>query len=355
MGFRAPPRRGACGLCGANRRGHGETADSDRPRNSHGPTRQCARPLDHRSCGARRQLAHARAAWRRPADAPRWSRPNAYGIGLDRAAPALWAAGARTFFVAHLGEGLAARRLLPAEAEIYVLNGLEAGADPADYVEHRLKPAIGSAGELERWSAFATRKGRLSPSALHLDTGMRRLGFNSLKALNAAVERNVKASRTDLLMSHFVSSEIPNDPLNAVQIVQFEAARAAFPHLAASLANSSGIFLPARPIYDLARPGYALYGGNPTPGRSNPMRPVVTLTVAVQQTRWIRAWRELRLQRPVDGEAPHAAWDAARGLRRWPAARGRRDRRTARAPRSQLRDGVARWSDGCRWTSSSPT
>ena len=86
---------------------------------------------------------------------------NAYGIGLDRAAPALWAAGARTFFVAHLGEGFAARRLLPAEAEIYVLNGLDAGADPADYVEHRLKPAIGSAEELERWSAFAARKGRL--------------------------------------------------------------------------------------------------------------------------------------------------------------------------------------------------
>jgi alanine racemase len=49
------------------------------------------------------------------------------------------------------------------------------------------------------------------------------------------------------------------------------------------------MFLPARPIYDLARPGYALYGGNPTPGAANPMRPVVTLTVAIQQTRWIEA------------------------------------------------------------------
>ena len=66
-------------------------------------------------------------------------------------------------------------------------------------------------------------------------------------------------------------------------------ARAAFPHLRASLANSSGMFLAAQPIYDLARPGYALYGGNPTPGEANPMRPVVTLTVAIQQTRWIEA------------------------------------------------------------------
>ncbi len=213
---------------------------------------------------------------------------NAYGVGLDRAAPALWAAGARTFFVAHLGEGLATRSLLPAEAEIYVLNGLQAGADPADYVEHRLKPAIGSAEELERWSAFAARKGRLQPSALHLDTGMRRLGFNSLASLNEAMATHGPASGADLLMSHFVSSEIPGDPLNGLQIARFEAARAAFPHLPASLANSSGIFLPAHP-YDLARPGYALYGGNPTPSKPNPMRPVVTLTVAVQQTRWIEA------------------------------------------------------------------
>src|SRR5271167_3894983 len=99
---------------------------------------------------------------------------NAYGIGLDRAAPTLWAAGARTFFVAHLGEGLAARRILPDEAEIYILNGLEAGADPAEYAAHRLKPAIGDAEGLARWSAFAQRGVRPSPCALHLDTGMRR-------------------------------------------------------------------------------------------------------------------------------------------------------------------------------------
>ncbi len=97
------------------------------------------------------------------------------------------------------------------------------------------------------------------------------------------------ASGADLLMSHFVSSEIPDDPLNGLQIARFAAARAAIPHLPASFANSSAMFLDARPIHDLARPGYALYGGNPTPGRPNPMRPVVTLTVAVQQTRWIEA------------------------------------------------------------------
>ena len=73
---------------------------------------------------------------------------NAYGTGVSEAAPALWAAGARIFFVAHFSEGVAARRALPAQAQIYVLNGLESEADPKDYVEHRLAPVIGGEEEL---------------------------------------------------------------------------------------------------------------------------------------------------------------------------------------------------------------
>jgi alanine racemase len=240
---------------------------------------------------------------------------NAYGIGVSEAAPALWAAGARVFFVAHFSEGIAARRVLPAEAAIYVLNGLENVAEPADYVEHRLAPAIGGEEELKRWSAFAARRGETSPCAIHLDTGMNRLGFESLARLQAAMETHGASSGADLLISHFISSEIPGDPINQAQIELFGAARAAFPGLPASLANSSGMFLDPAPIYDLGRPGYALYGGNPTPGRPNPMRPVVTLTVAIQQIRWIEAgatcgynaqwtaWRPTRLATLLIGYA----------------------------------------------------
>jgi alanine racemase len=208
---------------------------------------------------------------------------DAYGVGIEIAAPALHAAGASVFFVAHPGEGARARAVLPAEARIYVLNGLEAEADPADYAASNLAPVIGSSEELARWAAFST--GGRPPSALHLDTGMNRLGFASLGELRAAVDRH-GAVGADLLMSHFVASEEPENPLNAEQIRRFDAARAMLPDLATSLANSSGMFLEA-PTYNLARPGYALYGGNPTPGAPNPMRAVVELEVAIQQTRWI--------------------------------------------------------------------
>jgi alanine racemase len=225
-----------------------------------------------------------------PGDCAAVVKANGYGLGIETVAPPLYAAGCRVFFVAHIGEGRALRALLPhADARITVLNGLEAKADPlADYAALRLAPAIGGAAELERWAAFALTQAGPSAAALHLDTGMNRLGFESLDALRAAVAA-VGASGADLLMSHFVSSEIPDDPLNALQIARFEAARAAFPALKASLANSSGLFLPGPPAYDLGRPGYALYGGNPTPGRPNPMKPVATLDVAIQQTRWIEA------------------------------------------------------------------
>jgi alanine racemase len=199
---------------------------------------------------------------------------DAYGIGIENAGPALWRAGCRIFFVAHVGEGIRARAAIGPDARIYVLNGFEAGAQAGDYLAASLAPVIGGPAEFSRWS-------RSGPFALHVDTGMNRLGFP------AAEIDPVKMSGAALLMSHLVSAETPEDPINARQIAAFERVRAQFPGVPASLSNSSGVFLPMRPHYDLVRPGYALYGGNPTPGRENPMRPVVTLEIAVQQTRWI--------------------------------------------------------------------
>ena len=279
---------------------------------------------------------------------------NAYGIGVTEAAPTLWAAGARIFFVAHFNEGIAARQALPEEAQVYVLNGLESGAEPADYAEHRLAPVIGGEEELKRWSAFAARRNWTNPCALHLDTGMNRLGFESLTSLRAAMETHGPSSGADLLMSHFVSSEVPEDPLNRAQIERFEAARAAFPGLVASLANSSGMFLNPAPIYDLARPGYAPYGGNPTLGGPNPMRAVVTLIVAIQQIRSIE---------PGASCGYNAQWTAKRPTRLATLLIGYADGLPRGAGATDAKPGAevavagrrCRWSDACRWTSPSST
>jgi alanine racemase len=218
---------------------------------------------------------------------------DAYGVGIEAATLALHAAGCRDFFVAQLSEGARARAALGPmrEASLYVLNGLQAGADPqADYLAHGLIPAIGSVEELARWAVFADGQSTPPPCAIHIDTGMNRLGFASLAALREALGRRQLARLgVRLLMSHFVSAEAPDDPINAIQVARFDEARAAMRAIPASLANCSGIFLAQHPFYDLVRPGYALYGGNPTPGAENPMKPVVTLEIAIQQTRWIEA------------------------------------------------------------------
>jgi alanine racemase len=212
---------------------------------------------------------------------------DAYGLGIEAAVPALAAAGCRTFFVAHLGEGARARAGAP-DATIYVLNGLLPGSAPT-YAEHDLRPVLGSHEEIAEWAAFCRGAGGRLAAAVHVDTGMNRLGLRVDEALALVRDPILADLESALVMSHLVSAEEPENPINARQIEAFAAVRGVWPGVRASLANSSGIFLTQAPHYDLVRPGYALYGGNPTPGRDNPMRPVVRLEARIVQLRSVEA------------------------------------------------------------------
>jgi len=214
---------------------------------------------------------------------------NAYGLGIEPAVTALAAAGCKSFFVAHLSEGVRARAVAP-DATIYILNGLLPGS-AGRYVAHDLSPVLGSAEELREWAAFRASGAGVRPAALHFDTAMNRLGLPASDGLGAiaALRSEIDAAGIGLVMSHFASSEDEADPANARQMAAFAAIAASFPGTPASLKNSSGHFLSDCPSYQLTRPGYALYGGNPTPGRPNPMRPVVGLTSRILQLRDVEA------------------------------------------------------------------
>jgi alanine racemase len=210
---------------------------------------------------------------------------DAYGIGIEPAVTALSRAGCRNFFVAHLSEGIRARKVAPG-ATVYILNGLLPGSGGI-YAEHELSPVLGSHEELLEWASFRQTGAKVRPAALHVDTAMNRLGLWPGEGLNLAREKSGTLAAADigLLMSHFASSEDEADPANARQIAAFAEIAAVFPELPASLLNSSGHFLKDCPSYQLTRPGYALYGGNPTPGRPNPMQPVIGLEATIIQTR----------------------------------------------------------------------
>lgn len=207
---------------------------------------------------------------------------DAYGLGMARVAPALAAAACRLFFVATLDEGLTLRRLLP-NAEIAVLNGL-LPATEGEFRRARLIPVLNDLGQIAAWRRSAAT--RALPSMIHIDTGMARLGLppDELARLIAEPER-LAGLTLRALLSHLACAEDEDHPHNAEQLATFRAALARLPPAPVSLAASSGIFLGSKFHFDIARPGVALYGANPTPRHPNPMTQVIRLKGKILQVR----------------------------------------------------------------------
>ncbi|WP_245307886.1 alanine racemase [Hoeflea sp. IMCC20628] len=205
---------------------------------------------------------------------------NGYGTGADRVAPRLAREGCRDFFVADANEGAGLRPLLP-DARIYVLNGVFEGSF-AQTLAHDLIPIINSPEQAAFWLENAGTR----DYALHIDTGMNRLG---LTPEQAAAHSQGSAPSPCLVMSHFACADDPAHPLNARQIKLFDGIRSCFPGIEASLANSGGIFLGAAVHHDLTRPGIALYGGEPVSGVANRLRTVVTAETRVLVIREAKA------------------------------------------------------------------
>jgi alanine racemase len=218
-----------------------------------------------------------------PAECAAVVKADAYGCGLEQVTATLLTAGCKTFFVAHLAEARRVRALAP-EAAIYVLNGYTTGTGPA-FAECGARPVINSAVELAEWDQFVAASGWRGGIALHVDTGINRLGLSLAEAAAAAPRIHAPNHGIALLMSHFACSEVAGHPLNALQIQRFREIRMLYRGIPASLANSSGIFLGDAAHADMVRPGAALFGVNPTPDAPNPMQPVVDLKCRIIQVR----------------------------------------------------------------------
>ncbi|MDX8519019.1 alanine racemase [Mesorhizobium dulcispinae] len=206
-----------------------------------------------------------------------------YGLGAAQVASALIREGCDIFFVALLSEGIALRKALGPGHDIFVLNGLPPGSE-SEALAAGLHPVINSIAQLGAWREAARAAGRKLPAAVQVDSGMSRLGMPpaDVEALGTDAFDGIDIR---FVMSHLACADEPRNPANEQQWLAFERLRKALPAAPASLANSSGIFLGPLYHYDLARPGAALYGINPTPGETNPMLPVVRLQAKVAQTR----------------------------------------------------------------------
>ena len=216
-----------------------------------------------------------------------------YGLGARMVAPALAGAGAETFFVARLEEGAALRPLLP-RARIFVLDGAPPDAVPG-LITHHLTPVLNSLGEIAAWSAAAQTLGkgashRALDAAIHIDTGMNRLGLPNGELATLAAEWKTRLAGINLvlLMSHLACADdmAAEAAMNRRQLERFRIALAMLPPAPASLAASNGIYLGKDYHFDLVRPGIGLYGAGPK-GRENPMKTVALLTGRVLQVRRI--------------------------------------------------------------------
>jgi alanine racemase len=217
---------------------------------------------------------------------------DAYGVGADKVAPMLYEAGCRDFFVAHACEAFALRPLLPADAALYVLNGLMPGAEAA-CADQNIIPVLNSADQIARWLELAASRNARLPAVLQFDTGMSRLGLSPDERATLDCDQIKTLLDVRFIMSHLACADEPLHPANQGQLAVMREISAQFPHAAISFANSGGLFLTPDFRYQLARPGVALYGGAPNDGRPNPMLPVVNLHVAVIQIRTVPAGTEI--------------------------------------------------------------
>jgi alanine racemase len=193
------------------------------------------------------------------------------------------------FFTAHLEEGMRLRQVVPEDSTIYVLHGPPPGTT-ADFLEHGLIPVLNDPGQVREWSALCARLGRRLAAAVQVDSGMSRMGLAPADLAALGDPRDwLAAFDPVLLMSHLACADVPDHPMNERQRSRFDAIRAQFPAMPASLANSSAVFLGPGFHYDLARPGAALYGINPQPGQPNPLRQAVSLDARIVQVRTIQA------------------------------------------------------------------
>jgi alanine racemase len=239
-------------------------------------------------------LAALRANWARlnevsgRAECAGVIKADAYGLGLAPIARALISEGCKTFFVATVDEGRAAREVQPG-ATVYVLDGLLPGAE-AHYAGFDLRPVLSSLAEVRDWAAYSRARGRRLAAALHIDTGINRLGMSESEVEELAAEPGLLATfETTLVMSHLACADEPGNPMNAQQRDRFNMLRAKLPPAPASLSNSGGTFLGPGFHFDVVRPGIALYGGRAHENKPNPMRTVVRLAAKILQVHEVAA------------------------------------------------------------------
>ena len=200
---------------------------------------------------------------------------DAYGLSTKNIAPILAAKNIRTFFVAIAEEGIAVRKAVGNDADIFVFSG-PMQSDAAIIKEYNLIPLINSAYQYHQFQLNSPNQ----IFGIQLDTGMNRLGMEEVEF--TSLGKNI--SNACLIMSHLACADEPSHTQNLQQLKTFHHLTDDL-NIRRSLSATGGILLGPDYHFDLCRPGIGLYGGLPF----EHSKPVVKLSVPVIQSRRVLA------------------------------------------------------------------
>lgn len=137
---------------------------------------------------------------------------NGYGCGVETVTNILAREGCQQFFVADALEA-AKLRSIQKDADIFILNGVFEDTMPL-ITEHNLIPVLNSLSQIKLWQQSSSEQ----EFAVHIDTGMNRLGLRVNEAYNCLDDLK---SVPKLIMSHFANADDPDDPKNTQQLEAF--------------------------------------------------------------------------------------------------------------------------------------
>ncbi len=217
-----------------------------------------------------------------PAELMAIVKANAYGHGMALISSTLHADGCRHFGVTDAREGVELRQTITdIDCTITLLSGIFDVQDARDAATHRLTPAIINSTQI----SLLKQAGFDGDVWIKVDTGMNRLGADDPAQLVALCRQH--GIGITGVMSHLSCADMPEHPLNRMQVERFDAMRQSL-CLPASLLNSAGMITLPQHGGNMVRPGIALYGVEPVPQQPLGLKPVMQLSGQIIHIRNIR-------------------------------------------------------------------
>jgi alanine racemase len=220
-----------------------------------------------------------------------------YGHGAAQVGRAALAAGAAELGVATIDEGLALRSDGISSPVLAWLHPPGVDFGPALHAD--LQIAVSSLRQLGELLDAVERTGRTATVTVKVDTGLSRNGVSAAEYPEMLpVLRRAQADgalRLRGIMSHLVHGDDPANQFNDLQAQRLTAMVAQAKEQSVSyeivhLCNSPAAMTRPDLVFDMVRPGIAVYGQTPIPERGDMgLRPAMTLKCPVALVRSVRA------------------------------------------------------------------